>query len=225
VMFMQRRRHWHEPDSHWLRNFVVFMGVIGILTVAGYWAVTSGHIRGRSGAQQGTQGQRGQGQAGQLRRARPLPARKAHFSWPIVIGLGGLLVIGGVAVLVRGRRPLPPLPPRGVEQELVEAVETSLDELRSEKDARRAVIAAYASMERVLADHGLGRRPAETPFEYLARVLLGLQVRETAVNKLTQLFEFAKFSTHEIDEAMKEEAIEALTEVRDDLRGEEAVAA
>jgi hypothetical protein len=39
------------------------------------------------------------------------------------------------------------------------------------------------------------------------------------------LFEFAKFSGHEVDAAMKEEAIEALIAIRDDLQREEARAA
>jgi len=39
------------------------------------------------------------------------------------------------------------------------------------------------------------------------------------------LFEYAKFSGHEIDDAMKEEAIEALVAIRDDLQREETIAA
>jgi hypothetical protein len=45
------------------------------------------------------------------------------------------------------------------------------------------------------------------------------------VRSLTQLFEYAKFSAHEIDSGMKEQAIDALEDVRDDLRREEILAA
>ena len=79
------------------------------------------------------------------------------------------------------------------------------------------MIAAYARMERVLAEHGHPRRPSEAPFEYLARVLIELRVRAAGVRDLTELFERAKFSTHEIDQPMKERAIAALVSVRDDL--------
>ncbi|MBA3844696.1 MAG: DUF4129 domain-containing protein [Actinobacteria bacterium] len=95
----------------------------------------------------------------------------------------------------------------------------AIDDLEAEPDARRAVIAAYARMEAVLARHGLRRRPSETPVEYLRRVLLGLTERADAVSRLTDLFEQAKFSRHEIDGAMKQDAIGALREIRDDLRG------
>jgi hypothetical protein len=80
-------------------------------------------------------------------------------------------------------------------------------------------------MERTLTAHGLARHRAETPLEYLGRILLDLNVRESAVRTLTELFEYAKFSRHEIDTVMKEQAIAALLAVRDDLqRGEELAA-
>ena len=108
---------------------------------------------------------------------------------------------------------------------MVSAIETTIDDLRSERDARRAVIAAYALMERTLARHGLARHRAEAPLEYLGSILRGLHVRESAVVSLTRLFEYAKFSGHEIDDAMKEEAIDALVAIRDDLQREETIAA
>jgi hypothetical protein len=108
---------------------------------------------------------------------------------------------------------------------MVTAIETTIDDLRSEKDARRAVIAAYAAMERTLARHGLARHRSEAPLEYLANILRGLHVRESAVVSLTRLFEFAKFSGHEVEGVMKEEAIDALVAIRDDLQREEARAA
>jgi hypothetical protein len=98
----------------------------------------------------------------------------------------------------------------------------AIDDLEAEPDARRAVIAAYARMEGVLARHGLRRMPSETPLEYMRRVLLGLTGRADAVKRLTSLFEQAKFSRHEIDSPMKLAAIGALREIRDDLRGARA---
>ena len=80
-------------------------------------------------------------------------------------------------------------------------------------------------MEKVLAAHGFARRSAEAPFEYLGRILRELDVRESAVHSLTRLFEYAKFSAHDMDDGMKEEAIAALLDVRDDLEREEAAAA
>ncbi|HEX6678902.1 MAG TPA: DUF4129 domain-containing protein, partial [Actinomycetes bacterium] len=102
--------------------------------------------------------------------------------------------------------------------ELSELVERSLAELEDERDPRRAVIAAYAGMEQTLAASGVPRAPAEAPLEYLARALVELRVSAAAADRLTELFQRARFSHHEVGEAMKREAIEALAAVRDELR-------
>ena len=73
-------------------------------------------------------------------------------------------------------------------------------------------------MERLLGAHGLPRQPAEAPFEWLARVLAELQASPASVVELTTLFERAKFSHHEIGPDLKDEAIDALVTVRDELR-------
>ena len=106
-----------------------------------------------------------------------------------------------------------------VAEDLAATIGDAIDDLEAEPDARRAVIAAYARMEGVLGRHGLRRAPSETPLEYLRRILLGLTSRGDAVSRLTTLFEQAKFSRHEIDGAMKQDAIGALREIRDDLAG------
>lgn len=94
------------------------------------------------------------------------------------------------------------------------AVEAALADLAAEPDPRKAVIAAYARMERLLTDGGLPRRAWETPEEFLQRVLRDLGARGAAADRLTGLFEVAKFSHHEVGEDMRHEAIEALQALR-----------
>lgn len=148
----------------------------------------------------------------------PQRPRSPEFQWWLAV-----LAAGGVAAAVvvwrRGRqqRPLVVADADGVAEQLSEVLSETLDDLALERDPRRAVIRAYARMEHVLAFHGLPRAPHEAPLEYLARVLRELNVRAEAAHALTELFERAKFSQHEIDLAMKEEAIAALVRVRDDL--------
>ena len=107
---------------------------------------------------------------------------------------------------------------------VAQAVDESLDDLRAEPDPRRAVIAAYARLERVLAAHGLPRKPAEAPLEYLGRMLAELSVSDRAARALTDLFERAKFSQHAVGPEMKEQAIDALETVRGDLLAAQALA-
>jgi multisubunit Na+/H+ antiporter MnhB subunit len=224
VLFFRQRPLQAPRESRWLRNYITVLVVMLVATLLGSWAIRHGHF-GRNGAKPVPVN----GQARPTDRSTRLPpgaTKPAHFQWPLALGLLGLVIVGGVFVYIRERRSLSPLRRGGgVEAELAQAVETTIDELRRERDARRAVIAAYANMERVLAAHGLARGSAEAPLEYLARVLRTLHVRKSAVESLTRLFEYAKFSRHDIDAAMKDEAIGALVAVRDDLLAEERAAA
>ena len=109
-----------------------------------------------------------------------------------------------------------------LEDDVADSLSDAIDDLESEPDARRAVIAAYARMEGVFSRHGLRRQVSETATEYLQRILLGLTTRVEAVGRLTGLFEQAKFSDHPIDGRMKQDAIDALRVIRDDLEVAEA---
>jgi hypothetical protein len=151
---------------------------------------------------------------------------EAGVSWIAVIITVALVVLAAAAWWYSGRarrRARGELQPV-LAAAVVQAVDESLDDLRAEPDPRRAVIAAYARLERVLAAHGLPRKPSEAPLEYLGRMLTELSVSDRAARALTELFERAKFSQHAVGSEMKEEAIEALQTVRDDLLAAQALA-
>jgi hypothetical protein len=94
----------------------------------------------------------------------------------------------------------------------VEAAIGALDEAGS--DARGAVLAAYAAMERTLAAHGVIRAQAEAPREFLHRVLASTAETEWEARTLTGLFEEARFSSHPIPERLRELALSALSALR-----------
>lgn len=142
--------------------------------------------------------------------------------WSLLVGAALLLLIAVATVLVRRRLARVETERAGGSGagEVQAVIEESLDELEREPDPRRAVIRAYTGMERALARRGLGRRPFEAPFEYLARALAAIQVSRPAGERLTALFQRARFSEHPIDAEMKRQAIAALTAVRDELAEE-----
>jgi hypothetical protein len=109
----------------------------------------------------------------------------------------------------------------GLPEDPAEAVAAILDDtlqdLYDERDPRRAVVAAYARMERALAAHGLPRQQSEAPAEYLERTLEELSASASSASRLTRLFEWARFSDHPVEPGMKTEAIQALEAVRDEL--------
>jgi hypothetical protein len=140
-----------------------------------------------------------------------------QFSWLAALTLGSVGLAFAVTFLIAARRRRRGLPP-GLSQQLVaEVLEESLDDLRAEPDPRRAVIRTYARMERTFGAHGLPRRPFEAPLEYLERMLGFVEASAHSVRRLTQLFERARFSEHAVDERMRDEAIDALVALREEL--------
>lgn len=150
---------------------------------------------------------------------KALNPHEPSFNWYIAGGvLAAIFGLSLTALIASSRKRSKLVREITATQELLAMLDETLDDLRNEADPRKAVIAAYARMEKILAGHGLGRSASEAPLEYMHRVLIELRVTEDAVAKLTSLFERAKFSEHAIGPEDKGEAIDALVELRDQLR-------
>jgi uncharacterized protein DUF4129 len=132
--------------------------------------------------------------------------------------LVGAVVVVGLRLRLRDRALLLEAGPasRGV---LAQAVDLSLEALLREPDPRRAVIGAYAAMERELASADVPRLASEAPIEYLRRVLGEVWLPSDDVRTLTDLFQVAKFSRHPVDEAMRGRAIASLEQIRSSAQG------
>lgn len=149
-----------------------------------------------------------------------------EFQWAPVVVLGSAAVATAAFFVVRRlrrrRRDGEP-DDAALTDDLALVVDDSLADLLAEPDPRRAVIAAYARMERSLAIHGIARDGAEAPLEYLDRASRALHGRHPAARRLlfelTHLFERAKFGAHAVDRTMKDDAIETLIALRAELRG------
>jgi Domain of unknown function (DUF4129) len=205
------------PRWSWLQLVAMFAlsTLIGLAVLHSHLHVASRPHRGASPptARQGTQ--------------QPVSGnrRSVHFRWDEVAVIAALLAAAGIFAFATRTTRTPKEWRLGRREEIAVAFDESLDDLRSEPDVRRAIIAAYARMERALATAGIPRRPSEAPLEYMARALQQLDASSGAVTRLTELFERAKFSHHESDESMRDEAIAALVTVRDELRAPAEVAA
>ena len=204
---VQRRR--------WSEGFILLLVVLAIATVL------SG--AGRLGDRSQSANQPAQTVSGQDPRGRGSgsPLDTPPIDWVIVLVVFGVALVAFssvAAMMIRGNKHVR----QWVEarKALAEILDDTLDDLRAEQDPRKAVIAAYSRMERSLASFGLPRRPFEAPGEYLTRVLDELRSGSPAARRLTELFERAKFSQHSIDAAMKDEAIDAVVTLRDELRAE-----
>jgi hypothetical protein len=231
VWAMAQGRHQRllAGETNWLRTFVSLAIMCVLLAGAVYWKKHQiGHgLFGGGQAQQTQSGQRKAAKPGKPPKLQPV-TRQPEFQWAaaglagaIIVGLGGAMVYA----YVRKRRGGDAWDREAaLAVALDEVLADSLDDLRAERDPRRAVIRAYARMERTFAAYGVAREDAEAPLEYMARALDSLSVSVYSVRRLTQLFSRAKFSPHEVDAAMKDEAIEALVGLRAELEhaGQEA---
>lgn len=217
AVLSQRPERWQRRSRRWhvLSTLLTLAGsaaIAWLLIRHGYLrrlqAFEHRHLRAQK---QGGQG-RGAGHVGAA-------GRNVHIRWGEVIVVAAL--VAGAAIFLVATRSVrrAPRPVRLRSREAMSlALDESLDDLRNEPDLRRAIIAAYARMERALAEAGTPRLPAEAPLEYLVRALRDLDTSALAVIRLTDLFEWAKFSQHEPESRMRDEAIDALVAVRDELR-------
>jgi len=112
----------------------------------------------------------------------------------------------------------------GGEDRLLEAVESGRSALRRLDDARAAIIACYVAMEQALARAGTARASADTPDELLARAAGQGLIRTDAAARLTALFYEARFSSHPMPPARRDDARHALAEVAGSLAGPEPAA-
>jgi hypothetical protein len=144
-------------------------------------------------------------------------------SGPDIVVLALILLVIAADVVRRWRNsPRPPAdaePPTDVmlSGELGSAFEEAHHHLSEETDPRTAVLMAYASLERALADVDHDRNPAETPSEHLARAFANLPVSVTPAVRLGELYEIARFSREVITEQDRQEATRALDRARSSL--------
>jgi hypothetical protein len=131
------------------------------------------------------------------------------------LGAAVLLAIGAAWIIGRLRRPPrapavePPLP------QLAQTAQAALDALRQGGSWQNAVIRCYEEMSRVVAEsQGLVRQSSMTPREF-ARELDRVGVPGSPLERLTALFEKARYGAlapSEVDEAEAQGCLAALAE-------------
>ncbi|MGE5689700.1 MAG: DUF4129 domain-containing protein [Pseudomonadota bacterium] len=140
-------------------------------------------------------------------------ARPPSTGWAPLLVLVGVAAGGGALVLRRR-----PSARTSLSDRVAGALGAPLDDLRSEPDVRRAIVAAFRRLEVVLEAAGAPRSVGEAPLEYVDRVLADLDVPPEPTAALAALFEQAKFSLHPLGERERDAAIDALEAVREALR-------
>lgn len=211
------------PVPWWQRSLVLVAALLfgaGAVTAAAVTMSRVGSSAGARGPGLGATGSPAASPPGAPMPASPAGGGPVHWwFWASLVVAVVVVAAAGLAFVVwrdRGRgaaagtlrrapRPLP------------EMIEESVAEIERESDPRRAVIRAYVGMEQALARHGVGRHAFEAPQEYLARALGVIRVSGQSGERLTGLFQRARFSEHPVSGTMKQEAIAALAAIRAEL--------
>jgi hypothetical protein len=226
VLFILRPDVGQRQSFHarTIRALVLLFGITALIVLIGRYSDVYRLLHphhGPASRTHATAGGHGKPGSKSVPSSRPL-----QFRWEeLVAVLGLLLVLGAASAANRSRLRAATRGHELTPEALAAVLDESLDDLRTDPDLRRAIVAAYARMEVALAAAGIPRRPAEAPLEYLERALLGLDTSAEAVRRLTHLFEWARFSQYEPEPAMRDEAVDALVAVRDELRASEPVVA
>lgn len=96
-----------------------------------------------------------------------------------------------------------------VPEEMLRAAQEQLSQLR-EGVPRNAIVACWLRLEDAASNAGTPPEPSETSVEFTTRVLSTYSVDDAAIQQLASLYREARFSVHEIHEAQREQAIDAL---------------
>jgi hypothetical protein len=215
-----RRRRWPEPEmpTAGLRRVLrgalatAAVGIAVLILIDGVGQLTPGRPRALP----------------PRRQAAPPPRIRPHVVPPhgggsagvpilyavLALVLAAAIVIGVVLLRHRARATtwadggeIAEDEPAGPLRQAVRSGQAALSEI---DDARLAIIACYAAMERSLARAGAVRAAAETPDELLDRAAAAGIVGGTEAAALTALFYEARFSSHPLPPAKRQEAQRAL---------------
>jgi hypothetical protein len=97
-----------------------------------------------------------------------------------------------------------------------------LDDLRAQPDPRGAIIRVYGRFEHALAAARAPRAPWQTPTEFMRATVARLPVPGPPVERLTALFEIARFSERPLGAEARDAACDCLDEIRAALDEEAA---
>ena len=133
--------------------------------------------------------------------------------WWVLGGIALTLLLAVVVVLAiranrRRRRAAPPESARKAPDRALLTDRRAARQARMVREGspREAIIATWLDLERLVAAAGVPRRPSETSSELVVRVLDDREVPAAALTDLAALFREARFSTHELTEALRERA-------------------
>jgi len=112
----------------------------------------------------------------------------------------------------------------GTAREFANVIEGTVYSLRSGSDFRLAVLKCYKSLCDVLQDGGATNSPELTAREFEAAAVKKLEIGEVNIQRMTELFEKARYSKETVDEGDARDAEASLTSLVREVRARASAA-
>lgn len=103
-----------------------------------------------------------------------------------------------------------------------DAIASAIAEMDLGTDARAAIIACWVRFERAAEHVGIARESSDTPADLVRKLLHRHDLDGAALNRLTETYLRARYSTHEVGETDRDRARDALVALRTQLGVREA---
>lgn len=157
---------------------------------------------------------------------KPPPTQRSNTWLIVTLSVLGVLLLAAIAWLIHRMWALAK-PPVEVADLADEDELTALQAQAALQDARArlstvvgahdAVIEAWLALERAIAEAGVRRDPSQTTLEFVVAVLGDLSLDRSALDRLAHLYRRALFDPQPLVEADRDEAMEHLDRLRDQL--------
>jgi len=140
-------------------------------------------------------------------------------------GIAGVSLAALVLFLSKVRRGIPEHADGGSDvtaREFTNVINGTVYSLRAGSDFRLAVLRCYKSLCEVLQDGGASNAPELTAREFEAVVLKKLAIKKDNIQRITELFEKARYSRDTVDEADARDAEASLLSLESEVRARSA---
>jgi len=105
-----------------------------------------------------------------------------------------------------------------VERDITSTVDKAITELHQGKDTESTILRCYQRMCLILEEKGVENEDSMTPREFEGVAIKKLRVQRSRISKIREIFELAKYSSHQLDEEDKNRILQEFKALKEELK-------
>lgn len=105
-----------------------------------------------------------------------------------------------------------------IEKDITSTLQKTISEISEGKDIRSTILKCYKQMCLILEKEGISNEDYMTPREFEKAANEKLNVTSSHISRIREIFELARYSSHELKEKDKDDVIDDLKALRDDIK-------